>query len=393
MQIMKDDILDLIADKLSGEISEERNELLTNWMKESNRNKQIYNSYVNLFADITKLKNKNLVIDEQYHLSVVKDRILQKQKRRILIHRVMYAAAAVLLPAVIFIAIFFSSQTPDVDTLAKVEEIAPGVKKAQLVLSTGERIELSDTVLNLTNLYHGVDITNQNSKLNYSSTDGSAQKVQYNTLIVGRGEEYQLALADGTQVWLNSESVLKYPVTFSGNKREVELKGEAYFEVAHNAEKPFLVSTTEMNVTVLGTCFNISAYPDDEAVHTTLVEGRVKVYNNIGERSEEILSPNQQFVYSKTDNQVHVDIVNAKFYSAWKDGAFTFVDEPLSSIMKKLERWYDIRIFFQGQDVQSLRFSGKLKRFETCNEVLEVISKTSHVNFEIRGDRNVIIRQ
>ncbi|WP_421918607.1 FecR family protein [Marinifilum sp.] len=390
---MKDNILDLIADKLSGEINDEHNKLLMNWMNESDQNKKIYSSYAKLFADIKNLKNKNLVIDEQYNLSVVKDKILKKQKRRVLVNRVMYAAVAVLLPAIIFIAVFYSSQTPVVDTLAKVEEIAPGVKKAQLILSTGERIELSDTLLNITNIQQGVEISNENSKLNYSASNESAQKMQYNTLIVGRGEEYQLALADGTQVWLNSESVLKYPVSFSGSKREVELKGEAYFEVAHNAEKPFLVNTKEMNVAVLGTSFNVSAYPDDEAVHTTLIEGSVKVHNNMGEGSEAILSPNQQFVYNKTKNQVQVNTVNARFYSEWKDGAFTFIDEPLPSIMKKMERWYKIRVFFQGQDVQNLRFSGKLKRFNTCNEVLEVISKTSHISFEIQGDRNVIIRQ
>ena len=173
----------------------------------------------------------------------------------------------------------------------------------------------------------------------------------------------------------------------------MELKGEAYFEVAHNAQQPFLVNTAEMDVAVLGTSFNVSAYPDDETVHTTLVEGQVKVHNNMGDLQEKILAPNQQFVYSKTDNQVLVNTVNARFYSAWKDGAFTFVDESLPSIMKKLERWYNIRIFFQGQGVQNLRFSGKLKRFDSCNEVLEVISKTTHINFEIQGDRNVIIRQ
>ena len=390
---MKDEILRLIADKLSNEIDSESNELLMNWIQESDQNKKIYNSYVKLFSEIKNLKNKNLVIDDKYHLSVVKDRILKKQKRRILVHRIMYSAAAVLLPAIIFIAVFFSSKPTIVDTVAQVEEINPGVKKAQLVLSTGERVELSDTLLNISYTEEGVRITNENSKLNYSTSKNTSQKLKFNTLIVGRGEEYQLALADGTKVWLNSESSLKYPVQFFGKNREIELKGEAYFEVAHNAEQPFLVNTSEMNIEVLGTSFNVSAYPDDETVHATLVEGRVKVHNNMGELKEKVLEPNQQFVYSKTDNQVFVNNVNARFYSAWKDGAFTFVDEPLPSIMNKLERWYNIRVFFQGQDVQNLRFSGKLKRFDSCNEVLEVISKTTHINYEIQGEKNIIIRQ
>ncbi|MCT4601449.1 MAG: DUF4974 domain-containing protein [Marinifilum sp.] len=388
---MKDEILDLIADKLSEQISDDRNELLMNWVNESDQNKKNYNSYVKLFADIKDLKNKNILIDEKHNLSVVKDKIFQRQKRRVLVQRIMYTAVAVLLPAVIFIAVFFSSKTP-VGTVAQVEEIVPGVKKAQLVLSTGERVELSDTLLKISHEQGGAVITNENSKLNYSSTKEIVQKIKYNTLIVGRGEEYQLTLADGTQVWLNSESTLRYPVSFIGKKREVELKGEAYFQVAHNTQKTFIVNTKEMNVAVLGTSFNVSAYPDDETIHTTLVDGSVRVHNNIGVSNEKLLVPNQQFVYSKTSNQVRINTVNSKFYAAWKDGVFTFVDEPLPSIMKKLERWYNIRVFFQGQDVQNLRFSGKLKRFKSCNEVLEVISKTSHIEFDIQGDRNVIIR-
>ena len=389
---MKDEILGLIADKLSGEINDEHSELLMNWVNESDQNKKIYNSYVRLSADIKNLKNKEIVIDEKYHLSVVKDKILQKQKRKVQVHRIIYAAAAVLLPAIIFIGVFFSSKTPVIDTIAKVEEITPGVRKAQLILSTGERVELSDTTLNISHTQEGVEITNKNSRLNYSSSETGTQQIKYNTLIVGRGEEYELALADGTHVWLNSESVLKYPANFTGNKREVELKGEAYFEVAHNAQKPFFVNTAEMNVAVLGTSFNVSAYTDDETVHATLVEGSVKIHNKMGNVDEKILIPNQQFIYSKTNHQAQIKTVNARFYSAWKDGAFTFVDEPLPSIMKKLERWYNIRVFFQGQKVQNLRFSGKLKRFNSCNEVLDVISKTTHIDYEIQGDRNVIIR-
>jgi ferric-dicitrate binding protein FerR (iron transport regulator) len=389
---MKEEVLQRIADKLSDQIDDENNELLIKWIEESEQNKKTYNSYVRLYSDIRNLKNKSLVIDEQYHLSVVKDKILRKQKRRVLIQRISYAAAAVLLPAIIFIAVFFSSKTVDMGEQAPLAEIAPGVKKAQLVLSNGERIELSDTTFNISHALEGAEITNKDSKLNYTASDGAIEQTKYNTLIVGRGEEYQLALADGTKVWLNSESTLRYPAQFTGKNRKVELQGEAYFEVAHNAEKPFFVNTSEMDIRVLGTSFNVSAYPDDEAVHATLVEGSVIVHNNIGEKADKILQPNQQFVYNRSENKVLVNEVNARFFAAWKDGAFTFVDEPLPSIMKKLERWYNIRVFFQGQGVQNLRFSGKLKRFNSCNDVLEVISKTTHISYEIKGDRNVIIK-
>lgn len=390
---MKDEMIKLIADKLSNEIDDENNELLMSWVRESDQNKKIYNSYVRIYSDIKNLQNKNLVIDSQLHLGVVKDKILKKQKRRIRFERILYSAAAVLLPAIIFITIFFNNEIPSVDLPVQLAEISPGVKKAQLVLSNGERFELSDTTLDISHKQEGVKIKNENSSLNYSATDDQTiQKIRYNTLIVGRGEEYQLALADGTKVWLNSESSLKYPVQFTGMNRQVELNGEAYFEVAHNVKKPFLVNTHEMNIEVLGTSFNVSAYADDETVHATLVEGKVKVHNNMGELKEKILVPNQQFVFNKEYNRVVVNHVNARFYSAWKDGSFTFDDEPLTTIMRKLERWYDINVFYQGQSVQNIRFSGKLPRFNTCNDVLEVIRKTTHIDFDIQEDRNVVIR-
>ena len=390
---MKDPIIQLIADKLSNEIDSENNEMLMNWIRESDQNKKTYNSYVSLFSDIQNLKNKDIIINSKLHFDLVKAKIIKKKKRRILIERILYPVAAVLLPAIIFITILFNTDTTSVDIPVQIAEITPGVKKAQLVLSTGERFELSDTILNI-NLHKGdVNIKNKESRLIYSVEDNHIiQKVRYNTLIVGRGEEFQLTLADGTKVWLNSESVLRYPVQFSAKNRKVELKGEAYFEVAHNAHKPFLVNTHEINIEVLGTSFNVSAYADDKTVHASLVEGKVKVHSNIGDLSEKILQPNQQFVYNKADNCVAVNHVNAGFYSAWKDGAFTFDNEPLTSIMRKLERWYDIRVFFQGQNVQKLRFSGKLLRFRTCNEVLEVIKKTTYIDFEIQKDRIVIVK-
>lgn len=391
---MKDEMINRIADKLSNEIDSVDNELLKKWIRESDQNKKIYNSYVRLFSDIKNLKNKNLKIDSDLHFDLVKERIIKKQKRRILFQRVIYAAAAVLLPAIIFITILFNTNTTSVDLPVQIAEINPGVKKAQLVLSTGERVELSDTIFDVMHQQEGVEMSNRDSKLNYSSSEGKSPKeIKYNTLIVGRGEEYELELTDGTKVWLNSESVLKYPVHFSAKNRRVELKGEAYFEVAHNAKKPFLVNTHEMNIEVLGTSFNVSAYADDESVHATLLEGKVKVHNNVGDIKEKILQPNQQFIYNKIENQVAVNQVNAGFYSAWKDGAFTFDDEPLTTIMRKLERWYDIRVFFQGQNVQNLRFSGKLTRFKTCNDVLYIISKTTHIDFEIKNDRTVLIKQ
>ena len=300
-------------------------------------------------------------------------------------------AAAVLLPAVIFLSIYFNTDISTYETGAQITEIVPGVKKAQLVLSNGERIELSDTLLDITEDTEKVKIFNDKSTLSYTAEEEVPQELRFNTLVVGRGEEYKLLLADGTKVWLNSESTLRYPVQFMGDKREVELIGEAFFEVAHNENIPFHVNSSEMSIKVLGTSFNVSVYPDDENVHTTLVEGSVKVSSKVGVGNEKILRPDQQFIYNRSNNNVQVNDVDTEFYSAWKDGAFSFDNESLFSIMRKLERWYNIRVFYHGQDIQKLRFTGELKRFGTCNDVLEVISKTTHIKYEIKGERNVVI--
>lgn len=382
----------LLASSFIGELNVDDKAELALWQNKADKNKKLHDDVLNQNEFEKRAQQINRIdLPKEWNRfqSQIKP-IISIQSR---LTQFLKYAAVIILPIgiALFVLLNQESYKPQLANLPI--EIAPGIKKAQLVLSTGERFELSDMTLNISNKQEGVEIKNQDSRLNYSATDEQlTQKVKYNTLIVGRGEEYQLALADGTEVWLNSESSLRYPVQFTGKNRQVELSGEAYFEVAHNAKKPFIVNTQEMNIEVLGTSFNISAYADDETVHATLVEGKVKVHNTMGEVIEKVLAPNQQFIYSKNDNRTSVNEVNASFYSAWKDGVFTFEDESLTSIMRKIERWYDIKVFFQGQGIQTLKFSGKIPRFNTCNDVLEMIGKTTNIDFELGENKNVIIR-
>jgi len=214
----------------------------------------------------------------------------------------------------------------------------------------------------------------------------------YNQILIGRGEEYHLVLSDGTRVWLNSETKLKYPTQFASNIREVELEGEAYFEVTKNPKAPFIVKTGQMDVKVLGTSFNISAYEDEETVQATLVEGKVKVTPHYGESSNIILSPNDQAVFTKSNNEITVREVDASMYSSWKEGVFAFDEEPLDEIMRKLARWYDIKVFFQDSEARKSQFSGKLPRFEDCKVLFEMMEKTTTVQFTIKDNQHVIVR-
>jgi ferric-dicitrate binding protein FerR (iron transport regulator) len=273
--------------------------------------------------------------------------------------------------------------------------IEPGTQTAHLILSNGEKIALDEMNLSMKEANNQVIIENKERTLNYTSVNEVTNKssTAFNELLIGKGEEYQLVLSDGTRVWLNSETRLKFPVQFSNNRREVFLEGEAYFEVSKNPEAPFIVKTGPMDIEVLGTSFNVSAYKDEASIQTTLVEGKVKVSSNIGQSLEQILKPNEQAVFSKSNNQFEVIEVNAALYASWREGIFVFDEENLDDILRKLSRWYDINVFFQSEEVRSYQFSGKLPRFKNCNELLDMIEKTTDVQFTMKENRTVIVNK
>jgi len=273
--------------------------------------------------------------------------------------------------------------------------IEPGTQTAHLVLSNGKKIALDEMALKMREANNQVLIENKNRSLNYTSVNNESKKqtTVFNELLIGKGEEYQLVLSDGTQVWLNSESRLKFPVQFAKNKREVILEGEAFFEVTKNPEAPFIVKTGPMNVEVLGTSFNVSAYKDEASIQTTLVEGKVRVSSTFGQSQEQVLKPNEQAVFNKSNNQIEIIEVNAALYACWREGVFVFDEDNLEDILKKLSRWYDLNVFFKSEEVRAYQFSGKLPRFKNCNELLEMIEKTTDVQFTMKENRTVIVNK
>ena len=221
-----------------------------------------------------------------------------------------------------------------------------------------------------------------------------AEKVQlkeeiFNTLSVPRSTEYQVQLSDGTRVWLNSESELRYPVDFVSTERKVFLRGEAYFQVAKDTTKPFRVVVNDMMVEALGTGFNINAYQDDNCLRTTLVEGKVRVsYSDT--RQECILVPGEQAVLKEgvlTSGQVNVDDI-----IAWKKGRFMFSDMPLETIANQLERWYDVEIRFDDTVAKYYRFTGVMKRYNELEQVLGLIEETTNVRFKVEGRQVKVFR-
>jgi len=273
--------------------------------------------------------------------------------------------------------------------------VAPGGNKALLTLANGSKITLDDAATGQLAKQSGVTITKAaNGKLIYtienapSNSTGLAQQA-YNTIETPRGGQYQVNLPDGSKVWLNAGSSLRFPTNFTGNLRSVELTGEAYFEVAKNAQKPFRVLSNSQVVEVLGTHFNISSYIDDSSVKTTLLEGSVKVLSTKSNQSK-LLKPGQQSNINYSDNSIDVQTVDTEEVVAWKNGYFLFVDEDLKSIMSKLARWYNVDVEYTG-NVDNLRFGGMVSRSRDLAQALKIIEQTGNVKTKIEGRRVTIM--
>ena len=205
---------------------------------------------------------------------------------------------------------------------------------------------------------------------------------EMNTVRVPRGSEYRLILSDGTKVWLNAESQLIYPVRFTGENREVIMKGEACFEVAKKEKQPFVVKVDEIEVLVTGTLFNVEAYPETKEVKMTLVEGRVEVKT---EEHRQLLSPDEQALVDKQEGQIRVRKVVAEEYIGWTRGEFRFTRTRLEEVMTRLARWYDVEVFFAVPDLKNTRFTLNLERYDNINKILSKIEKTGRVHFRIQG--------
>ncbi len=272
--------------------------------------------------------------------------------------------------------------------------IKPGGDKAVLTLSDGSKIILEDAKKGLLANQAGVSIQKTaDGELLYSFAKNVSsvsevlpQEVIYNKIETPFGGKYQINLPDGSKVWLNSASTLRFPALFSGNTREVELNGEAYFDVAKNPNKPFKVITKDQIVEVLGTQFNINSYSDEETFKTTLIEGSVKI---IYKDRVVLLSPGQQFQPSlKSSKVIEADTEEV---TAWKNGYFLFKDEDIQSIMRKVSRWYNVDVNYSG-NIPDVGFGGNISRSKDINEVLNVLQLTNAVHFKVEGRRITVMR-
>lgn len=312
----------------------------------------------------------------------------QKVKRRRL--QIVGYAASIL----IFIgaggAVWIYNQSQEIPLLiAVVPEFTPGSTKASLILGDGQEVTLNDQ-LTLTEK-DGTIIQNEESgELAYKAGTSGDTALQYNTLRVPRGGEYRLTLADGTKVWINSESELAFPTRFASDKREVFLKGEAYFEIAHNQSQPFFVHSHNLQVHATGTAFNVIAYQDEPELKVILVEGGVNIENSQSVISQ--LTPNHEFSMNKENGRFQVTSIDPRSATAWKNGTFFFDDEPLYSIIRKLSRWYNIVIECDKPEINQYKFSGEIRKYEDAIQVLDMLKLTNEITFTILPDKKIVIR-
>ena len=310
---------------------------------------------------------------------------IQERKSRRMTLRWSVAASVIL-----FIGLFVGRMVnewrnlDEMRMLAETERIVPGVK-AELILSTGERVVLNQQCVSI----EGVNETGiQNDSvtgLNYTTAKVQGEGMIYNTMRIPVGGFYQLALSDGSKVWLNSMTEFRFPVAFTGEERKVYLTGEAYFEVAPNSKHPFIVVTEEgMEVKVYGTEFKMNTYQHG-VVQTVLVSGKVGIRVNATGK-EVMLAPKQMAEYSEKTGMVRVEEADPYRYIAWKDGEFVFERETIEEIMERLGRWYDVKVFYENESLKQKRFTGVISRYENIEQVLRLIEGPATLRFEVKGN-------
>lgn len=306
-----------------------------------------------------------------------------RRRRRLPLRALGWAASFLLVAGAALFLVLGKEETKAPQT-AENHSFAQGV---QLILSNGERIALDGRTGGNLNEQRAI-IQNDSALLVYRHTEaaGDAEPV-YNELLVPRGSEYRLKLADNTLVILNADSRLVYPVAFTGDKRQVFLDGEGYFEVATDSTRPFVVETASLDVNVLGTGFNVSAYQEEQQSRVTLVHGKVNVRSDAGTAQ---LLPHQQYAYDKEKQEGTVREVNIEPYTAWIAGTLVFDGTPLEEVAQKLARWYDAEFVFMSEELKGIRFSGRFKKYEELPYILSLISETTEVQLNLK-DNTVVI--
>lgn len=371
------EIAELILAKKNNSISEEEGKNLSDWRNCSERNKLLYKRLLDDSVNTDAIQRKFEGYDyDKYYKECCKEIDKSRKNKSI---EILKWVALIAIPLTVFSFLYFrDSETKVYQAMA---DIRPGTSSAVLILSDGEKVTLGDK--NAGDLIVKDNIKVESDTLKYENV--TTEKIVYNTIIIPRGGEFVLKLSDGTKIWLNAESELKYPVSFTGNERRVYLKGEAFFDVTKNEKSPFKVVTNDHIISVLGTEFSIRAYSDEKYITTTLESGKVSI--DAGNRHAELL-PGQQSNVS--NSEMSVKNVNTQLYTAWRNNKYVFDNQSLREILHTLSRWYDMDVNYDKYDLGNIRFTGELMKYTNVVDFLEKLETLEKVRFNING-KNVIV--
>ena len=302
-------------------------------------------------------------------------------------HWYTYAAAAVL--AIGITVIIGLQLQPQLFSGSAAQEspILPGGNKALLTLEDGTEVALDEIDIAQLRKSHGAIHELSDGRLAYSSADVGRNAAYYHTISTPRGGQFRVTLADGTDVWLNASSSIRFPLTFSSDERLVEVTGEVFFDVKRQTDRPFVVQNEQQAIHVLGTSFVVTSYPDEHILQTALLEGKLRVHIGTADYS---LAPGERTVYDKRQKLVRKEAFDPEEVIAWKSGYFLFDAEPVENVMRKIARWYDIDIAYEG-DMRDKQFSGSISKYDNIQDILDMLALTGTVSFRINGRRVTVM--
>ena len=382
-----DRIVRLLQLYLLGDITEEERQELEDWCEETPRNRK-------LFEQICQedLFSKERYVYEKIHdtkaFSVFEKRVRKVSSRSI--GNWWKYAAVLLFPILVVGSWKLMHETEQVSIVASsVAPIQPGCSQAVLVLDDGRKVFLKEEEEGVISEDKEITVTGEKDRLVYTSSEGkNVDEIRFNELEVPRGGEYKVRLADGTLVYLNSATRMKYPVKFDEKERKVYLSGEAYFEVAKDPERPFFVEMEGVEVRVYGTSFNVNTHQEGN-IQTVLVKGSIGV-KVLSSGMESMIRPGQMAEFKQGNTKVDVKDVNVAVHTDWKDGIFRFENQRLEDILTVLSNWYDVDVFYQTASVKELHFSGYMERYKDVSVILEAITLSTGVTFSIQGKTIVV---
>jgi ferric-dicitrate binding protein FerR (iron transport regulator) len=330
-----DQIWSIIGKKLAGDISGEEENALNSWIESSTTNKQVY-----------------FQLEELWN---------HKQ-----------------------------DQTNNSQSIAAYDKLINRIRFAE-VIQTESRVQRITSQVNQFVKYAAIIIFILSfGFLSYYYVTEERSKDEFCVISVPKGNKSEIMLPDGSKIWLNNNSRLVYPKKFNKNERKVDLVGEAYFEIKKNVKVPFIVRTSDVSIKVLGTKFNVSAYPNDKFIETTLISGKVTVNSNDNPEQESVLDPGQSLTYDKVSNHTTISRVDTKFYTYWMKGEFVFKDEKFETLVKRIERIYNVEIIFQDQSLKEKTYTGDFKVDDNIYSILEIIKRSTSEPIEYITDRNKI---